>query len=56
MKFLRCLSKKTLLATSVAVIFSGCMGGMMPKKQEASIPSWYLNAPANNAVFLYGEG
>jgi len=47
--------KKSLLTVSLAVAFSGCVGGLAPKK-EVPLPQWYLVAPTNTTQFLYGEG
>lgn len=47
--------KKSITVLSLAVAFSGCVGGMGAKK-ELPLPQWYLVAPTNTAQFLYGEG
>ncbi len=47
--------KKSLATLSLAVAFSGCVGGF-GAKQEVPLPQWYLVAPTNTAQFLYGEG
>lgn len=47
--------KKSIATLSLAVAFSGCVGGLAPKK-EVQLPQWYLVAPTNTALFLYGEG
>jgi hypothetical protein len=47
--------KKSITALSLAVVFTGCVGGMGAKK-EVPLPQWYLVAPTNSAQFLYGEG
>ncbi|MEA3384215.1 MAG: LPP20 family lipoprotein [Campylobacterota bacterium] len=57
MKFQNYLSKKIILSTTAALLLSGCFGGKVVLKQERKqIPSWYLNAPINNSLFIYGEG
>jgi hypothetical protein len=38
------------------ISFGGCVGNFIPLKQEEKLPSWYIKAPLNNAVFIYGEG
>ncbi|MEA2049424.1 MAG: LPP20 family lipoprotein [Campylobacterota bacterium] len=52
------LSKKTIISTIAAsLLFSGCVGGLMPQKQQkAKTPMWYIDAPSNNNNFIYGEG
>lgn len=47
--------KKSIATLSLAVAFSGCVGGF-GGKQEVQLPQWYLVAPTNTAQFLYGEG
>lgn len=47
--------KKSITVLSLAVVFTGCVGGMGAKK-EVPLPQWYLVAPTNSAQFLYGEG
>jgi hypothetical protein len=32
------------------------VGNFTPKTQESNIPAWYINAPVNNSLFIYGEG
>jgi len=50
------LNSKKLLASALVVLsLGGCVGNLSLSK-EAKIPSWYLNAPANNTIFIYGEG
>ncbi len=49
-------SKKILITASAILLFSGCMGGFSPQKQEVKIPSWYINVPSNSMTFIYGEG
>ncbi len=46
--------KKSIATLSLAVAFSGCIGGVA--KKEVPLPQWYLQAPSNTALFLYGEG
>ncbi len=46
--------KKSLATLSIALAFSGCIGGTA--KKEVPLPQWYLQAPNNTAQFLYGEG
>ena len=48
-------SKKFLSSALVVLSLSGCVGNLSLTK-EVKIPSWYLNAPVNNTVFIYGEG
>ena len=50
------LSKKILAGALVVLSLSGCVGNFSLTKEEAKIPSWYLKAPVNNTVFIYGEG
>ena len=53
---LQYLNFKQLATVSfVAVFYTGCIGGKMPEK-EIKLPSWYLNAPLNNGLYLYGSG
>lgn len=47
--------KKSIATLSLAVAFSGCIGGF-GGKQEVPLPTWYLVAPTNTTQFLYGEG
>lgn len=49
-------SKKIIASTLVVLSLSGCVGNLSLTKEEVKIPSWYLNAPINNTVFIYGEG
>ena len=49
-------SKTILLVTTITLILSGCMSNMLPKKQELSLPSWYINSPTNTTLYIYGEG
>ena len=46
--------KKSITAISLAVAFSGCVGGVA--KKETPLPQWYLQSPSNTALYLYGEG
>lgn len=48
-------SKKIILAITTTILFSGCMSNMLPKK-EVQLPSWYVNAPENTTLYIYGEG
>jgi hypothetical protein len=56
LQFQNYLSRKTILAATTALLLGGCVGGLSPQKEKVEIPSWYINAPANNMVFIYGEG
>jgi len=47
--------KSSIALIAVIASLSGCVGGKTPVKQ-VELPQWYLNAPANTGVFLYGEG
>jgi len=50
-------SKKLLCSTLVVLSLSGCVGNLnLSPNKEVSIPTWYLNAPSNNSIFIYGEG
>jgi len=49
-------SKKLLSSVLVVLSLSGCVGNLSLSKEEVKIPSWYLNAPVNNTIFIYGEG
>ena len=53
MKFLH--FKSSIFATLTIIFFSGCISSITPQK-NLSLPSWYLNAPVNNGMFIYGEG
>lgn len=53
MKFLH--SKKIIISVLATLSFSGCIENIsLPTKTQ--IPSWYINAPHNTNVFIYGEG
>lgn len=57
LKFQNFLSKSTLLLTTT-IILSGCMSSknnILPN-HNIQMPSWYINAPSNNNLYLYGEG
>jgi len=47
--------KSSVFVTLIIIFFSGCVGSIIPQK-NLSLPSWYLNAPVNNSMFIYGEG
>jgi len=47
--------KKLIISITIILVFGGCVTSLS-MNQEPSIPSWYLNAPKNNAIFIYGEG
>ncbi len=49
-------SKKLLIAIFIIVFLNACFSNVTSLSQEESIPVWYMNAPLNNAVFIYGEG
>ncbi|MEA3314732.1 MAG: LPP20 family lipoprotein [Campylobacterota bacterium] len=57
MQFQNFLSKSTLLLTTT-IILSGCIGSKNTTLPNNNIqmPSWYINAPSNNNLYLYGEG
>lgn len=48
--------KKLLIVIFIIGLFSACASNVTSINQEDSIPVWYINAPVNNAVFIYGEG
>ncbi|MGB5866583.1 MAG: LPP20 family lipoprotein [Arcobacteraceae bacterium] len=54
MQFLQC--KKLITTTLIALSLTGCVQDLAFMKQEVKIPSWYINAPVNNEIFIYGEG
>ncbi|MDB4257262.1 LPP20 family lipoprotein [Arcobacteraceae bacterium] len=49
-------SKKLLIAIFIIASFSACVSNLTSLKQDENIPTWYINAPLNNAVYIYGEG
>ena len=48
--------KRLLIVIFIIASFSGCVSNLTSMNHEESIPVWYINAPINNAVFIYGEG
>jgi hypothetical protein len=48
--------KKSFIALFIIVFFSACVSSSTSINQEENIPSWYINVPMNNTVFIYGEG
>ncbi|HFU75203.1 MAG TPA: hypothetical protein ENK66_03055 [Arcobacter sp.] len=45
---------KTILISIITLLFFiGCGAS---KQKEVSLPTWYLNPPANNPIFIFGEG
>ncbi|MEA3512615.1 MAG: LPP20 family lipoprotein [Campylobacterota bacterium] len=49
-------TKNIIVFIATIVLFSGCVGGSKKQVVVQELPSWYINAPSNNAVFIYGEG
>lgn len=47
---------KIILVVIAIFIFSGCSSSNTPNNEVKNIPSWYLNAPNNNSLYLYGTG
>lgn len=45
-----------LIVTLLVLSFSGCTSTKKQNNMSVDIPSWYLNAPNNNSVYLYGTG
>lgn len=48
--------KKLFTNALVLLSLSGCSGNLSLTKEDMKIPEWYINAPVNNTVFIYGEG
>ncbi len=48
--------KKYIYIVMISFLFLGCSKQPAQPTQQAKIPSWYLQAPKNNANFLYGTG
>ena len=44
-----------LFITFTSLLISGCSSNIQSNTAQ-NIPSWYLNAPNNNVVYLYGAG
>ena len=57
-KVMRLDYKKIALKASFLLIFTGCSSTLPLAKNENShqLPNWYINAPANNPIHLYGIG
>jgi hypothetical protein len=55
LKYLNYLFKISFIAL-VAFSFSGCFTKSLNLSKQTSVPSWYINAPANNSAYLYGIG
>jgi len=55
---LQFLNFKTLAAFFAAMLLlGGCAKDLgVSKKEEVQIPKWYINAPSNNQIYLYGTG
>jgi uncharacterized protein (UPF0262 family) len=54
LKLLR--SKEILISLFIIASFNACVGNLTSVNQEENIPVWYINAPVNNTIFIYGEG
>jgi len=50
------VSKKIIALVCFIVFISGCSQSFTSFEKEEKIPSWYLNAPMNSTVFIYGTG
>jgi len=48
--------KKISILLFVCFSLNGCFSTDSLKKVETQVPSWYLNVPLNNTVYIYGEG
>jgi len=51
------LNSKKIIFIVLLSFFSGC--GFLAKKEanlNQQLPSWYINSPSNNTIFIYGVG
>ena len=46
---------KYIIFVSISLLFIGCGNPDTPQKHSA-IPTWYINPPINNQLYLYGAG
>ncbi len=53
---MRILHFKSVLVSVFVILFLNACVGDIPLMKDAKIPSWYLNAPANSSLYIYGEG
>lgn len=48
--------KNIISNTLVLIVCTGCVNTPVLNNKTTTIPSWYLNTPVNNTLFIYGEG